>query len=88
VNDTPSTPEPSPVRPPTDLRKQRRQTERNLVVGGFVLMFVVGGGAIWYLYGVGAMFAGWLCLGGGAGLLALLYGILKLMEIWSSSDRE
>ena len=35
-----------------------RSTEGQLVIGFFVLLYVVGGGLIWYFYGVGGATAG------------------------------
>jgi hypothetical protein len=79
---------PPASRPPTDLREHRRQTERNLVVGGFVLLFVVGGGLIWYFWGLGPALAGWVCMGAGVALFGGLYLVLKLMEWWSNPRDE
>lgn len=75
-------------RPPTDLRQHRQQTERTLVIGGFVLLFLVGGGLIGYFYGLGAALAGWVCLGGGVALFGGLYLALKLLEVWSNPRDE
>jgi len=65
-----------------DRRTHRARTERNLVIAGFAVLFVVGGGLVWYQYGLGAAVASWACLGGGVALLGLLYLILKLAEKW------
>lgn len=73
---------PSPRRP-MNVRGHRRQTERHLIVGGFVIMFLVGGGLIWHFYGAGAVLMAWFFMGGGVALFAGLYAILKLMERWS-----
>ena len=79
---------PSTSQRPTNLREHRRKTERNLVIGGFALLFLVGGALIWWLWGAGAMMTGWLCMGGGVALFGGLYLILKLMEIWSTSHSD
>jgi len=81
-------PKPPAPRPPTNLRKHRRQTERNLAIGALVLLFLVGGGLIWYFYGVGAALAGWVCMGSGVALFGGLYLVLKLMEWWSNPRDE
>jgi hypothetical protein len=69
-------------RPPTDLRQHRRQTERNLILGGFGLLFIIGGGVVWYQYGLGAALAAWACLGGGLALFGGLWLLLRLAERW------
>ena len=81
-------PKPIVTRPPTDLRKHRQQTDRILVIGGFGLLFLVGGALIWYVYGIGAALAGWVCMGGGVALFSGLYLVLKLMEVWSNPRDE
>ena len=82
--------DPPARRPPIDLRKHRRQTERNLILGGFALLLLVGGGLVWLFYGGSAALASWLCLGGGIALFGIVYLILKLMDVWSTAryDRE
>ena len=70
-------------RPPTDLRGHRQRTERDLILGGFAILFVVGGGLVWYFYGLEAALASWFCMGGAVALFGGLWLILKLMEIWS-----
>ena len=55
------------------------------MVGGFVVLFVVGGALIGLVYGPGAALSGWLCMAAGVGLFGLLYLILKAME-WVAGD--
>jgi len=57
-----------------------------LIVGGFGLMFLVGGGLIWHFYGVGAVLMAWFFMGGGVTLFGGLYLILKLMERWTRDE--
>ena len=60
---------------PPDLKKYAAQTNVQLIVGGFVLLFVVGLGLIAIIYGTGAALVGLLCLLVGLvpiGLVALL----------------
>ncbi len=45
------------------------RTERNLIIGGFIIMFVVGRGLIALLWGIEGMLQSWLCIGGGTLLL-------------------
>jgi hypothetical protein len=45
-----------------DLRKYRRQTTFRLIVGGILLLFVVGTGLIYLIYGQSAALSGFVCL--------------------------
>ena len=58
-----------------DLQKYASKTTINLIIGGFVLLFVVGVGLIALFYGVKAALFGFLCMLGGLvpiGMVALL----------------
>jgi hypothetical protein len=68
--------------PPRSLRGHRQRTERNLVIAGFAVLFLVGGGLVWARYGRGAALTSWACMAGGLALFGLVYLIVKLMEIW------
>jgi hypothetical protein len=72
-----------------DLRKYTRQTNFRLVVGALVLLFIVGDGLIYIIYGSGAALTGILCLLGGmvpVGLTALI--LLLLDWIRKRADRD
>ena len=62
-----------------DLRKYKLDTNRRLVVGAILLLFIVGLGLIWLIYGFGAAVTGFLCILGAfipIGLIFLaLYGM-------------
>ncbi len=62
-----------------DLRKYMSQTNFRLFIGAFVLLFVVGLGLIWFIYGLPAAISGFLCLLGSLvpiGLIALfMFGL-------------
>jgi hypothetical protein len=45
-----------------DLRRHRARTDRNLLLGFFALLFLVGGGLIWIIYGSGAALLGAGCI--------------------------
>ncbi|MGZ6347631.1 MAG: hypothetical protein ACXWNC_08730, partial [Anaerolineales bacterium] len=62
-----------------DLRKYIRQTNVRLVVGALVLLFVVGDGLIYLIYGPGAAIAGFLCLLGGMAPVILVILIILLI---------
>jgi fucose permease len=86
-----NTPEPKDAplaEKPTDYRQMRRRTDRNLIVGGFLIMFVVGGGLIALLWGVEAMLQSWLCIGGGALLLFVFVIVFRMLDIISKSEDE
>jgi len=56
-----------------DLRKYRRQTTIRLIIGGLLLLFVVGTGLIYLIYGQPAAMSGFVCLALGMfPLLAIL----------------
>jgi hypothetical protein len=67
------------------LDNYRKKTERNLILGGFVILFVVGGGLIWFFYGGRAALLGLLCFLSGFALIGIIYLILKLFERISRS---
>jgi hypothetical protein len=60
-----------------DLRKYGQQTNIRLIAGALVLLFVVGDGLIYFIYGGGAALMGILCLL--AGMVPVLFTILVLV---------
>jgi hypothetical protein len=77
------------AQPPTNIRELRRRTDRNLIIGGLVILFVVGGGLIWLLYGVEQALLAELCMGS---LLAVFGGmfwlIVKIVKMIGDSGDE
>ena len=70
-----------------DLRKYAAQTNFRLILGAFFLLFVVGLGLIWLLYGFKAAAFGLLCLFGALIPLGLILffifgldSIIKLLD--------
>lgn len=59
-----------------DLRRYARQTNLRLIVGALALLFFVGDGLIYLIYGPAAALTGLLCLLGG--LLPVVLVILAL----------
>jgi hypothetical protein len=59
-----------------DLRSYHRQTTFRLIIGGIILLFIVGDGLIYLIYGPGAAVTGFLCLG--TGLIPVGLTILAL----------
>ncbi len=45
-----------------DLRKYMKDTNVRVLIGALFLLFVVGLGLIWAIYGFGAAVSGFLCL--------------------------
>lgn len=68
---------------PTDLRRHREMTDRNLLIGFFAVLFIVGGGLIWLMYGGGAMAMGLVCMMAGAMLTGLVLLIMLGLQ-WVS----
>jgi hypothetical protein len=87
MTDKPSVP-PTGPRPPTNLRELHRRTQRNLIIGGFIILFTVGGGLVFLFYGAEAMVGSWLCMGGAVAVLGVFYLIFKVLEAWSKSGDE
>jgi hypothetical protein len=74
---------------PTDLRRHRSLTDRNLLLGFFAILFIVGGALIFLFYGGGAAALGVACMAVGA----ILAGVVTLVMLgleWLSRwlDRE
>jgi hypothetical protein len=60
-------------------RTYGRETTIRLIIGGLVLLFIVGDGLIYLLYGASAAISGLLCIGGGLipiGLVALVVWLM------------
>jgi len=70
-------------RKPFSPRHFARSTDLRLFLGFALLLYVVGGGLIWYFYGPGAMLLGALCITAGLGMIGLLYGLVSLVGRWA-----
>jgi hypothetical protein len=66
---------PDPRRTEKDLRAYAGATQKRLILGGLILVFVVGVGLIWWRFGSGA---------GGMALLCTAVGLLPvvLIALW------
>ena len=62
-----------------DLRRYHRQTTTRLIIGGLFLLFVVGDGLIYLVYGPGAAVTGLICLGTGLIPVGLIVLVLELL---------
>ncbi len=63
-----------------DLRKYARQTNVRLTVGALLVLFIIGDGLIYLIYGQGPAIMGLLCILGGLGPIGLVILVLLLME--------
>lgn len=68
-----------PVEKPRDLRRYAQQTNYRLLVGGIALLYLVGGGLIYIIYGPSALVSGLVCLTTGLTPLILIYVFLAAM---------
>jgi hypothetical protein len=55
-----------------DLRDYARKTNIQLAVGAFILLFIIGLGLIWLIYGGGAASLGFFCLMAGLAPIVLI----------------
>ena len=63
-----------------DLREYAKQTNVRLAIGAFFLLFVVGIGLIWLIYGREAAVMGFMCL------LAALVPVILILAIFILMD--
>jgi len=63
-----------------DLRKYMKDTNLRLVVGALVLLFIIGDGLIWLIYGRGAAVMGLLCMLGAFVPIGLILLLLNLSD--------
>jgi len=63
-----------------DLRAYARQTNVRLIAGALFLLFIVGLGLIWLIYGKGAASFAFLCLLAGLAPVVLIGLILLAIE--------
>ena len=72
-----------------DVRKYARQTSVQLGVGAFLLLFLVGDGLIYFIYGKGAAMLGLSCLLiGTAPILLIVLLMLLLNWVVKLANRE
>ena len=72
-----------------DLRKYTRQTNIRLIAGALLLLFIVGNGLIYLIYGPSAALMGLLCIFAGlTPLVLVLFAILIMDWIAKRVDRD
>ena len=69
-----------------DLREFDKQTNRQLIIGGTILLFVVGDGLIYLFYGTNAALFGLLCIGAGLLPILAIWLVLYLMDRFVKSQ--
>lgn len=62
-----------------DLRSYAKQTNKRLILGGIGLLYIVGGGLIYAIYGREAAITGVICLSVGLAPLILAWLALNLV---------
>ncbi len=68
------------MRPQRDLRSYARSTTVRLIVGGLALVFLIGDGLVYLVYGSQAAGTAVLCTGLGLAPVALIWVFLLLLE--------
>ncbi len=63
-----------------DLRNYAKRTNIQLAVGAFALLFIIGLGLIWLIYGKGGALIGFLCLLGALVPIVLIFLALFGMD--------
>ena len=63
-----------------DLRSYMKDTNVRLIVGALALLFIVGDGLIWLVYGFGAAVMGLLCMLGAFVPIGMILLFLKLSD--------
>jgi len=63
-----------------DLRSYMKDTNVRLIVGALALLFIIGDGLIWVIYGFGAAVMGLLCMLGAFVPIGLILLLLNLSD--------
>jgi hypothetical protein len=63
-----------------DVRNYMKDTNLRLVVGALLLLFIVGDGLIWLIYGFGAALMGLLCMLGAFVPIGIILLLLNLSD--------
>lgn len=71
-----------------DPRAYSKQTTVRLIVGGVGILFLIGDGLVYIIYGPAAAISGFLCLGAGLLPVLIIMGIFWVMDKMVNKDRE
>jgi hypothetical protein len=63
-----------------DLRRYMQDTNVRLIAGALALLFIIGDGLIWLIYGFGAAIMGLLCMLGAFVPIGLIFLLLNLSD--------
>ena len=63
-----------------DVRSYMKDTNVRLIAGALLLLFIVGDGLIWLVYGFGAAMVGLLCMLGAFIPIGLIFLLLNLSD--------
>jgi hypothetical protein len=63
-----------------DLRSYMKDTNVRLIFGALALLFIVGDGLIWLIYGFGAALMGLLCMLGAFVPIGMIFLLLNLSD--------
>ena len=63
-----------------DLRSYMKDTNVRLIFGALAMLFIVGDGLIWIIYGFGAAMMGLLCMLGAFVPIGLIFLLLNLSD--------
>jgi hypothetical protein len=63
-----------------DLRSYMKDTNVRLIFGALALLFIVGDGLIWLIYGFGAALMGLLCMLGAFLPIGMIFLLLNLSD--------
>lgn len=63
-----------------DLRRYANQTNTRLLVGFILILFLIGDGLIYIIYGRGAAISGLICILAGLSPLVLIWLVLIVVE--------
>lgn len=71
-----------------DPRAHSKQTSIHLIFGGIGILFLIGDGLVYFIYGPAAAISGFLCLGAGLLPVVIIMGIFWVMEKVVNKDHE
>ena len=72
-----------------NIRDYARQTTTRLIIGGFLILFIIGDGLIFLIYGAEAALSGLICLGIAVAPIAFILLFFFIVDaVIAASNRE